>query len=41
MEPEDFDHRACFAKLEEFRRLRYVSQHICGLCVKACRGRRG
>jgi len=38
--PEDFDHRACFDKLEEFRRLRYVSQHICGICVKACRGRR-
>jgi len=38
--PEDFDHRACFAKLDEFRRLRLVSQHICGLCVKACRGRR-
>jgi len=37
--PEDFDHRACFEKLEEFRRLRYVSQHICGICVKACRGR--
>ncbi|MBN1940125.1 MAG: epoxyqueuosine reductase [Candidatus Aminicenantes bacterium] len=36
--PEDFDHRGCFAKLEEFRRLRYVSQHICGICVKACRG---
>jgi len=38
--PEDFDHRACFEKLDEFRRLRLVSQHICGLCVKACRGRR-
>jgi epoxyqueuosine reductase QueG len=41
--PEDFDHRGCFEKLEEFRRLRFVSQHICGICVKACRGlaRRG
>jgi ferredoxin len=38
--PEEFDHRACFEKLDEFRRLRLVSQHICGLCVKACRGRR-
>ena len=37
--PEDFDHRACFNQLEEFRRLRYAGQHICGLCVKACRGR--
>ena len=39
--PEDFDYRACFEKLDEFRRLRFVSQHICGLCVKACRGPRG
>lgn len=36
---EDFDHRGCFEKLEEFRRRRYVSQHICGICVKSCRGR--
>ena len=41
--PEEFDHRGCFEKLEEFRRRRFVSQHICGICVKACRGlvRRG
>jgi len=41
--PGDFDHRGCFEKLEEFRRQRFVSQHICGICVKACRGlgRRG
>jgi epoxyqueuosine reductase len=37
--PEDFDHRGCFEKLEEFRQLRFASQHICGICVKACRGR--
>ncbi|MCX6566655.1 MAG: hypothetical protein NTW38_09615 [Candidatus Aminicenantes bacterium] len=37
--PEDFDHRRCFEKLEEFRRLRFASQHICGICVKACHGR--
>lgn len=36
--PEDFEHRRCFEQLEEFRRRRYVSQHICGICVKACRG---
>jgi len=36
--PADFDHRACFAKLDEFRRAHIVSQHICGVCVKACRG---
>ena len=37
---EDFDHRACFEKLKEFRKLRFVGQHICGVCVKACSGTR-
>lgn len=35
---EDFDHMACYNKLEEFRRAGIVGQHICGVCVKACRG---
>lgn len=35
---EDFDHKACFNKLKEFRRSGIVSQFICGVCVKACRG---
>jgi len=35
---EDFDHMACYDKLEEFRRSGIVGQHICGVCVKACRG---
>ena len=38
--PEDFDHRRCYEKLDEFRRKHIVSQHICGVCVKACRGPR-
>jgi epoxyqueuosine reductase QueG len=38
--PADFDHRGCYAKLDEFRRAHIVSQHICGVCVKACRGPR-
>ena len=37
---EDFDHMACFEKLKEFRKLRFVGQHICGVCVKACSGTR-
>lgn len=37
-DPADFDHRGCYAKLDEFRRAHIVSQHICGVCVKACRG---
>jgi len=35
---EDFDHLACFEKLKEFQKQRLVSQFICGVCVKACRG---
>jgi NAD-dependent dihydropyrimidine dehydrogenase PreA subunit len=35
---EDFDHLACFEKLKEFQKKRLVSQFICGVCVKACRG---
>jgi hypothetical protein len=35
---EDFDHMACFEKLKEFQKQRLVSQFICGVCVKACRG---
>jgi epoxyqueuosine reductase QueG len=35
---EEFDHRACFEKLKEFRNKRIVSQYICGVCVKACSG---
>jgi epoxyqueuosine reductase QueG len=36
--PGDFDLPACAAKLDEFTRLPLVGQHICGICVKACRG---
>ena len=36
----EFDHHACFAMLKEFQRRRYVSQYICGLCVRACSGPR-
>ena len=38
---EDFDHVACFEKLKEFQRKGLVSQFICGVCVKACRGPAG
>jgi len=37
---EDFDHMACFEKLKEFRKKRNIGQHICGVCVKACPGKR-
>jgi len=35
---EDFDAAACEAKLAEFRRLPFIGQHVCGVCVKACAG---
>jgi epoxyqueuosine reductase QueG len=37
---EDFDHIKCFEKLKEFQRKGYSSQYICGICVKACNGRK-
>jgi len=36
--PGEFNHLACYEKLKEFQRQRYVSQFICGLCVRACSG---
>ena len=39
--PEDFDHRACYEKLDEWRKAHVVSQHICGVCVRACKGPKG
>ena len=38
---DDFDHKGCFEKLREFQKLRLVSQFICGVCVKACKGPKG
>ena len=35
---EAFDHRACYEKLEEFRKKGFTAQHICGICVRDCRG---
>jgi epoxyqueuosine reductase QueG len=37
--PADFDHISCYNKLDEFRRKNFVGQHICGICVKACKGK--
>ncbi len=36
---QDFDHQACCAALKEFQKQKYVSQAICGICVKACKGK--
>lgn len=40
-EKEHFNLEACYRKLTEFSRLPFIGQHICGLCVKPCRGRAG
>jgi len=37
---EDFDHIACFEKLKEFRKKRFVDQFICGVCAKFCAGQK-
>jgi epoxyqueuosine reductase QueG len=36
---EDFDHMKCFEKLKDFRNKRLADQFICGVCVKACKGK--
>lgn len=35
----DFDLDKCYRKLTEFTKLPFIGQHICGVCVKACKGR--
>ncbi len=35
---EDFERTACFRQLDFFRKKRGIGHHICGICVKACRG---
>jgi len=34
----EFNLPSCFGKLAEFRKLPFIGQHICGICVRACRG---
>lgn len=34
----DFDVDACYDMLTEFRKLPFIGQHVCGICIKACRG---
>ncbi|MFB3886522.1 MAG: hypothetical protein ACE144_14950 [Thermodesulfobacteriota bacterium] len=35
---EDFDHLRCYEQLKIFSKSLHFSHHICGVCVKACRG---
>jgi epoxyqueuosine reductase QueG len=36
VEKTGFDLSRCAARLDEFAKLPYVSQHICGVCIRAC-----
>jgi epoxyqueuosine reductase QueG len=36
---KDFDLGACFEQLRYFRKRDNIAHYICGLCVKACRGK--
>jgi len=37
---EDFDHLRCYEQLRTFSKTLHFSHNICGVCVKACRGKR-
>lgn len=37
-DPAQFDHIACYKMVDRFRKERNLGHHICGICVKACRG---
>lgn len=38
--PEDFDHVGCYEKIREMIKEVNIGQNVCGVCVKACRGKR-
>lgn len=37
---KDFDHLRCYDQLRTFAKTLHFSHNICGVCVKACRGKR-
>jgi epoxyqueuosine reductase len=39
--PEEFDHVGCYQMVKTLVKKAGISQNICGLCVKACRGKTG
>jgi len=39
-EPSDFDHIGCYDMLTHFKNKRNLGHHICGICIRACRGKR-
>ncbi|MDP8260133.1 MAG: hypothetical protein P9L96_03920 [Candidatus Gygaella obscura] len=39
-DPKKFDHIRCFEKVKEFSKMPGVHQYICGVCIRACSGRK-
>jgi epoxyqueuosine reductase QueG len=39
-EPSEFNHMACYDMLTYFKNKRNIGHHICGICVRACMGKR-
>lgn len=37
---EEFDHLRCYEQLRTFAKTLHFSHNICGVCIKACRGKR-
>jgi len=37
-DPHDLDLDACHTQLSQFKKLPFIGQHVCGICVRACRG---
>ena len=38
---EEFNHLSCYEQLKSFSKTLHFSHHICGVCVKACKGFKG
>ncbi len=38
--PQDFDHVGCYQQIRKLIKAAGISQNICGLCIKACRGKK-
>jgi len=39
-DPQSFDHQGCYGMLDQFKKKRNLGHHICGICIKACKGNR-
>lgn len=39
-DPRDFDHVGCYHQIKALVKVAGISQNICGLCVRACRGKK-